>query len=158
MTVSNSRPFFRLIDCVQIPVPNLQDGIDFYGKGLGHSLIWRTTEAAGFRLPDSASELVIYTQNRGVEIDWLVDSVEAAVHKWLELGATIVAGPFDIKIGRCAVLHDPWGNELVVLDCSKGVLDTDSEGYVTGVKPRDQILHSNIGNNRMALEKLKEHD
>jgi len=36
-----------------------------------------------------------------------------------ESGGTVVAGPFDIKIGRCAVLHDPWGNELVVLDGSK---------------------------------------
>ena len=137
MTVSSSRPFFKLIDCVQIPVPDLSDGIDFYGKRLGHSLIWRTSEAAGFRLADSSSELVIYTQNRGVEVDWLVDSVDAAVQRWRESSGTIVAGPFDIKMGRCAVLRDPWGNELVILDCSKGVLDTDSDGNVTGVKPRD---------------------
>jgi predicted enzyme related to lactoylglutathione lyase len=137
MTVSSSKPFFRLIDCIQIPVPNLSDGIDFYGKRLGHNLIWRTSEAAGFRLVDSTSELVIYTQNRGVEIDWLVDSVDAAIQRWHESGGTIVAGPFDIKIGRCAVLRDPWDNELVILDCSKGVLETDSDGNVTGVKPRD---------------------
>jgi hypothetical protein len=81
-------------------VPNLSDGIDFCGKRLGHSLIWRTSEAAGFRLPDSRSELVVYTQNRGVEIDWLVDSVDAAVQRWRESGGTVVAGRFDIKIGR----------------------------------------------------------
>jgi predicted enzyme related to lactoylglutathione lyase len=137
MTGSRSKPFFRLIDSVKVPVPSLSGGIDFYGKRLGHSLIWRTSEAAGLKLPDSDSELVIYTQNRGIEIDWLVDSVDAAVQRWRESGGTVVAGPFDIKIGRCAVLHDPWGNELVVLDGSKGVLETDSEGNVTGVKPRD---------------------
>src|SRR5512136_1395531 len=137
MTVSPSKPFLRLIDCVQIPVPDLSDGIDFYGKHLGHSLIWRTSEAAGFRLADSSSELVIHTQNRGIEIDWLVDSVDATVQRWRESGGTIVAGPFDIKIGRCAVLRDPWGNELVILDSSKGILEVDSEGNVTGVKPRD---------------------
>ena len=138
MTATSSNPFFKLIDCVQIPVPNLSDGIDFYGKRLGHSLIWRTGEAAGFRLSDSDSELVIYTQNRGVEIDWLVDSVDVAILKWRELGGAIVAGPFDIRIGRCAVLHDPWENEIVILDTSKGVLETDSEGNVMGVKSRDQ--------------------
>ncbi len=136
LMIAGSKPFFKLIDCVQIPVPNLSEGIDFYGKRLGHDLIWKTSEAAGFRLPDSDSELVIYTRNRGVEIDWVVDSVDLAVHRWLESGGTVVAGPFDIKIGRCAVLHDPWGNELVILDTSKGVLETDSEGNVTGVKSR----------------------
>ncbi len=137
MTHQSSKPFFKLIDCVQIPVADLSDGIDFYGKRLGHSLIWMTDEAAGLRLPDSRSELVIYTRNRGVEVDWLVDSVDAAIQRWRESGGTVVAGPFDIKIGRCAVLHDPWDNEVVILDSSKGMLETDSEGNVTGVKPRN---------------------
>lgn len=137
MTVLGSKPFFKLIDCVQIPMPNLSDGIDFYGKCLGHSLIWRTKEAAGFRLPNSDSELVVYTKNRGVEVDWLVDSVDPAVQRWRESGGTVVVGPFDIKVGRCAVLHDRWGNEVVILDNSKGVLETDSQGNVIGLKPRD---------------------
>lgn len=137
MTIPNSKPFFKLIDCVQIPVPNLSDGIRFYGQCLGHRLIWRTREAAGFRLPNSDSELVIYTKNRGVEIDWKVDSVDAAVQRWRESGGKVVVNPFDIKIGRCAVLHDPWGNELVILDNSKGVLKTDSEGNVMGLESQD---------------------
>jgi hypothetical protein len=28
------------------------------------------------------------------------------------------------------VVEDPWGNQLVLLDCSKGVLQTDENGYV----------------------------
>jgi hypothetical protein len=39
-----------------------------------------------------------------------------------------VRGPFDIQIGLCAVVRDPWGNELVILDTSKGLLRTDDEG------------------------------
>jgi hypothetical protein len=42
----------------------------------------------------------------------------------------VVVPPFDIRIGRCAVICDPWGNRLVVLDMSKGPLVTDADGNV----------------------------
>jgi len=38
--------------------------------------------------------------------------------------------PFDIPIGRCAVVNDPWGNRLVLLDVGKGSLVTDGDGRV----------------------------
>ena len=47
------------------------------------------------------------------------------------LWRTIVP-PFDIQIGRCVVLEDPWGNPLVLLDTSKGLLKTDADGNVIG--------------------------
>jgi len=43
-----------------------------------------------------------------------------------------VVPPFDIQIGRCVVVRDPWGNPLVLLDMSKGKLVTDSEGKILG--------------------------
>ena len=42
-------------------------------------------------------------------------------------------GPFEIQIGLCAVVADPWDNLLVLLDNTKGVLVTDAEGNVIGV-------------------------
>jgi len=38
--------------------------------------------------------------------------------------------PFEIQIGRCVVVQDPFGNPLVLLDMSKGPLTTDAEGNV----------------------------
>jgi len=35
------------------------------------------------------------------------------------------------------VVRDPWGNQLVLLDTSKGLLVTDNEGNVTGTKIRE---------------------
>ena len=35
-------------------------------------------------------------------------------------------------IGKCAVVADPWGNTLVMLDMTKGRLTTDADGNVTG--------------------------
>jgi lactoylglutathione lyase len=37
----------------------------------------------------------------------------------------VLAGPFDIQIGLCAVVSDPWQNVLVILDASKGPLQLD---------------------------------
>jgi hypothetical protein len=45
----------------------------------------------------------------------------------------VVVPPFEIQIGRAAVVQDPWGNQLVILDSSKGILATDAEGQVTGL-------------------------
>jgi lactoylglutathione lyase len=41
--------------------------------------------------------------------------------------------PFDIPIGRCAVVVDPWENQLVLLDNSKGHLVTDQSGNIIGL-------------------------
>ena len=40
----------------------------------------------------------------------------------------ILGTPF----GRCVVVRDPWDNELVLLDTSKSLLESDSEGNVLG--------------------------
>jgi hypothetical protein len=43
-----------------------------------------------------------------------------------------MVAPFDLRIGRCAVVQDPWGNQLTILDMSKGALVTDADGKVIG--------------------------
>ena len=107
-------------------------GLAFYRDQLGHSLIWRTAVAAGLRMPDNQAELVIQTEQPGQEVDLTVESAEAAAQRFTQAGGELVAGPFDIAIGRCCVVRDPWGNSLVLLDTSKGLLATDKDGNVTG--------------------------
>ena len=46
-------------------------------------------------------------------------------------GGKVLAGPMDIPIGRLAVVEDPFGNRLVLLDSTKGTYDTDESGAVT---------------------------
>jgi len=85
-------------------------------------------------MPDTDAEIVLYTDGGGQEIDMLVDSADAAVERFEASGGEVAAPPFDIRIGRCAVVRDPWGNELVLLDASKGLLVTDADGNVTGIE------------------------
>jgi hypothetical protein len=44
-----------------------------------------------------------------------------------------VTGPFDLPVGRVAVVADPFGNILVLLDLSQGHYVTDTMGNVTAV-------------------------
>ena len=122
----------RKIDCVRLYVSNLEAGLTFYRDRLGHELIWQTATAAGLRLPETDAELVIQTEEQRQEIDLLVDSADEAAKVIQQAGGKVIVPPFDIQIGRCVVVEDPWSNPLVFLDMSKGSLATDSEGNVIG--------------------------
>ena len=122
----------RKVDCVRLYVPDLEDGLAFYRDKLGHELIWRTEMAAGLRLPETDAELVIQTEESRQEVYLLVDSADESAKFIEQAGGKVIVPPFDIQIGRCVVVEDPWGNPLVLLDTSKGLLKTDAEGNVMG--------------------------
>jgi hypothetical protein len=48
-------------------------------------------------------------------------------------GGKVLTEPTDIPIGRLAVVEDPFGNRLVVLNSTKGTYKTDQSGAVVGV-------------------------
>lgn len=125
----------RKVDCIRLYVPDLEAGLSFYRDRLGHELLWRTETAAGLRLPESEAELVLQTEEQRQEVDLLVDSADEAAKQIERSGGKVTVSPFDIQIGRCVVVEDPWGNPLVLLDASKGLLATDSEGNVIGNLP-----------------------
>jgi hypothetical protein len=70
---------------------------------------------------------VLQTERPDPETDFLVDSAEEAVHRVEEPGGTVLSGPENIPVGRVAVVADPFGNPLVLLDLSKGTLRTDPD-------------------------------
>jgi predicted enzyme related to lactoylglutathione lyase len=122
----------RKVDCFRLYVSDLEAGLAFYRDRLGQTLIWRTASAAGLSLPESEAELVIQTEDQRQEVDLLVDSADEAAKFVEQAGGRVIVPPFDIQIGRCVVLEDPWGNPLVLLDTSKGLLKTDDDGNVIG--------------------------
>lgn len=131
-TGASPEPVFRKLDCYSLPVDDLDLGIAFY-EGLGHRLIWRDGNlSAGLRLPDSEAEIVLHTDRRPIETCLLVDSVPEAIERITNAGGKLVFAPIEIPVGRYAILHDPWGNPLPVLDFSKGLLETDAQGNVIG--------------------------
>lgn len=127
-----TEPLFRNIDCYSLPVPDLDAALAFYRDKLSHELAWRSEKAAGLRFPDGDGELVLQSERPGRETDLLVESVPEAVERFVTAGGRVVAPPFEIQIGKCAVVADPFGNVLVLLDMSKGRLVTDDDGHIVG--------------------------
>jgi len=132
--VSTMIPLIRKVDSLQLYVPDLDSGLAFYRDRLGHELIWRTEDAAGLSMPETDAELVLQTGRKEKETDLVVESADVAGAYFEASGGRILVPPFDIQVGRCVVVQDPWGNQLVLLDTSKGLLVTDADGNVTGTE------------------------
>ncbi len=126
------KSLFTKVDCFRLYVPDLDEGLRFYKDSLGLNLIWRTNTAIGLGMDNDITEIVIQNDRQGQEVDLMVDSVENAIETIKKSGGRIVTGPFDIKIGKCAVVEDPWSNQYVILDSSKGTFITDEDGNVIG--------------------------
>ncbi len=125
-------PLIQKVDCIHVEVSDLEAGLEFYRDKLGHELVWRTEDAAGLNMGEGTNEIVLNAKPWKHKIDLLVDSVPEAAERFKESGGAILSGPFEIAIGQAAVVRDPWGNEFVLLDVSKGLLATDPEGNITG--------------------------
>jgi catechol 2,3-dioxygenase-like lactoylglutathione lyase family enzyme len=124
---------FQKIDCVILRVSDLDEGLAFYSHTLGHKLLWRTPDAAGLAMADTDAELVLHTKT-GPEVDLLVPELAPALARFEAAGGERVCEPFELPIGMAAVVRDPFGNVLTMLDQSKGTFMTDAEGNVTGVE------------------------
>ena len=126
-----SEPLLRQLDAVTVTVPDLDQGLAFYRDQLGHELLWRNDALgqAGLRLPESNTELVLST-TLAYAPNWLVTSVDDAVDSLVAAGGRVISPPTPIPVGRVAVVADPFGNQLVLVDLSSGTYVTDSAGYV----------------------------
>jgi lactoylglutathione lyase len=111
----------RKIDCLRLPVNDLEEAIAFYCR-LGHDMKWRRPTQAGLRFPETDAELVLQTEQPDPEIDLLVSDADAAARVFAAAGGHVIHGPFDIEVGRCVVVEDPWSNRLVLLDLRRGLL------------------------------------
>src|SRR5262245_15339025 len=132
-----TEPLLKKIDCVQVPVPSVDEGIAFYGDRLGHEVKWRTEHQAGLRLGDC--ELVVQAERPQAETDLLVDSVDEAAALFVAAGGKVLVDPFDIPVGRVVIVADPFGNPLTLLDLSNGTYTTDADGRVTGVARQPSV-------------------
>lgn len=128
------KPIFKGVDCVLVKVSSLEAGLDFYVNKLGLILNWKSQTSAGLMMESSGSEFVLSTE-LGPETDLLVDDVREAFQRLCEAGAVGIVAPFEIQVGLCAVVKDPWGNILTILDLSKGLLKMDDQKIVIGNKP-----------------------
>jgi lactoylglutathione lyase len=129
---AKKKPLFQCVDCIRVYVPDLEKGLDFYCRQLGLKMIWNTENEIGLGMSDDKTEVVIQNKDQRYEVDIKVESVVEAVKQIESAGGETVYGPFDIKVGKCAVVKDLWENQYVLLDFTKGTFVTDSEGNIIG--------------------------
>lgn len=129
------KPLFENVDCVSMYVDDIDRGLAFYRDALGLSLLWRAENSCGLGMPNGVAEVVLVTAHNPM-VDMKVNSVDEDLPRFLAAGGTLEYGPFDIDIGRCAVVRDPWGNVFCILDMTKGTYDTDASGAVSGVSKK----------------------
>ncbi len=112
-------PVLKKVDAVLVKVPSIQQGLDFYREQLGMQTLWKKEDMAAVRLGDS--ELVLSTK-LDPETDILVESVDHVVAVFADAGGKIIVPPKEIPIGKVAVVEDPFGNRLTLVDLTKGPL------------------------------------
>ncbi len=124
-------PLLRKVDAVTVPVPDLDSGLRFYCDALGHLPLWRNQALgqAGLSLPDSDTVIVL-TTGLGYAPNWLVDSADEAADAIRAAGGGIITEPFDLPVGRVAVVSDAFGNVLVLVDLSHGSYSTNDSSKV----------------------------
>ena len=79
--------------------------------------------SVGLGLPDTDAEIVLHCDPdipNQLEVYYLVDDVISAVQVLEQRGCHILNGPFHIPIGKGAVIADPFGTRLCILDMTKG--------------------------------------
>jgi catechol 2,3-dioxygenase-like lactoylglutathione lyase family enzyme len=109
-------PVLKKIAAILVKVPSIERGLDFYREQLGMQTVWKKEDIAAVRLGDSNFVLSTRLDPKNA---FLVDSAEHAVAVFERAGGKVVAGPEDTPVGQVAVVEDPFGNRLTLVDLSR---------------------------------------
>ncbi len=114
---------FKKIDCVMIRVGDVTAAERFYSEVFGLKPLWRDGGAVGMGFVDTDAEIVLHN-NAGIPdkvgVHYLVDDVVAAVKACAGNGCRVLVQPFEVLIGKCAVIQDPFETVICLLDATSG--------------------------------------
>ncbi len=115
----------KKIDCVMIQVGDVAAARAYYADVFGLRPLWQHERSVGLAFPETDAEIGLHNEPdipSRVEVYYLVDDVVAAVQTFSARGCQVLVAPFEIAIGKCAVIQDPFGVRLCILDMTKGPL------------------------------------
>jgi predicted enzyme related to lactoylglutathione lyase len=111
------------IDNIMYRVSDLAKGEAFYAQILGLRKTWEDKERhmMGFTFADSDAEIVIHTNPSLPQFDYsyLVEDVESFCAEYRTQGYRVAVEPMDVRCGKYAMLSDPDGNTIPIIDLSK---------------------------------------
>jgi lactoylglutathione lyase len=106
-----------------IRVEDVETATSYYADVFGLHPKWSADGSIGLVFPETDAEIVLHCDPNipsSVEVYYLVDDVVAAVAVCAARGCLVLIAPFEIAIGKCAVIRDPFGTRLCILDMTKG--------------------------------------
>ncbi len=114
---------FLKIDSIMFYVSDLEKSARFYENVLGLRVGW-TDKREGmisFLFPEGDSEMVIHNDPDlpNPSFSFMVRDVDEFCDEYKKRGYRAVKEPFEVRCGKYAVLADPDGNELPIIDLSK---------------------------------------
>ena len=111
------------IDSIMLRVKDITKSASFYEKTLGMKRVWKDAERgmAGFTFSDSDSEIVIHDNNDipSPSFSFLVNDVTKFCKDYAKTGNRILVQPMEVRTGKYAVLSDPNGNAIPIIDLTK---------------------------------------
>lgn len=114
---------FLKIDSIMFYVSSLEKSAEFYSCVLGLRQVWADEEQGmiGFSFKRSDSEIVIHSDPDlpNPSFSFLVRNAEKFCDEFQKKGYRVVKEPFEVRCGKYAVLADPDGNELPIIDLTK---------------------------------------
>lgn len=118
----------KKIASVTICVHDVAEALDFYADVFGLKPLWRDeqTDSAGLLFADTSTELILVYDPQRVgqtEVQYLVDDVISAMQRYTEQGCIVVTQPFETRLGTGAVIQDPFGIRMFLLDRGKSRQD-----------------------------------
>jgi predicted enzyme related to lactoylglutathione lyase len=112
----------RKIDCIMYRVTDLDRAANFYQHALGLRRAWRddSRQMIGLVLAESDTEIVLHTDPSlpNPDMSFLVDDVVQFCSEYQQAGYRVIVPPFDVRCGKYAILSDPDGNTIAIIDLS----------------------------------------
>lgn len=117
------RKGFLGIDSILFRVKDLKAATKFYEEELGLKRVWEDKERSmvGLIFPDKKSEIVIHTDPsiKNPDFGFLVENVNQFCKNHKAHGYEVDTEPFEVRCGEAAVILDPDGNKLPIVDLTK---------------------------------------
>ena len=113
----------KKIDAVLLSVSDLEKTAEFYVDVMGLKRGWTDKEnkMVGLLFPGNDTELVLHCDESlpDPNVSYQVDDVLEFVKEYRNKGYKVLVEPFDIRCGKCAILEDPEGHSVEIMDITK---------------------------------------
>jgi lactoylglutathione lyase len=113
----------KKIDAVMLRVSDLEKTARFYVDVMGLKRGWTDIEnkMIGLLFPGNDTELVLHQDENlpDTNVSYQVDEVLEFVEEYRRKGFKVQVEPFEIRCGKCAILQDPEGHSIEIMDITK---------------------------------------